>query len=197
MKIICFILLSFVAIHTTAQDSESIQLTTPKKGTLPFEVNKNAISFNYADLAVNRVSLSYERLIKEGMLGIKVPVSFSINSKPNGPKYYGGLGLNYYPLGQRKLTYYTGITTHLGVYSKNYTRYISWYYDANSIPRHTYERVRSEHVFGAAYITNGLGWNITKNFSIAGQIGIGVRDIGGKSWGGVHVTGELNATIRF
>ena len=93
MKTICFIVLSFVAIHTTAQDSESIQLTTPKKGTLPFEVNKNAISFNYADLAVNRVSLSYERLIKEGMLGIKVPVSFSINSKPNGPKYYGGLGL--------------------------------------------------------------------------------------------------------
>ena len=196
MKIICFILLSFVAIHTTAQDSESIQLTTPKKGTLPFEVNKNAISFNYADLAVNRVSLSYERQIKEGMLGIKVPVSFSINSKPNGPKYYGGLGLNYYPLGQRKLTYYTGITAHLGVYSQNYRRYTSWY-DMGLPAFYTYEDVRSEHIYGGAYITNGLAWNITKNFSISSQIGIGVLDREGKILGEVHVTGELNASIRF
>ena len=197
MKIICFILLSFVAIHTTAQDSEGNKVTTNKKGTLPFEVNKNVISLNYADLAANRVSLSYERLIKDGMLGIKVPVSVSIKEYTNGPKYYGGLGLNYYPFGQKKLTYYTGITAHLGVYSQNYRRYTSWYYDSMSLPAYTYEDVRSEHIYGGAYITNGLAWNITENFSISGQIGIGILDMEGQSWGRTHITGELNASIRF
>ena len=193
MKTICFIVLSLFAIHTTAQDIEGNKVTTHAKGTLPFEINNNIVSFNYGDLAPGRVSLSYERLIKEGKMGIKVPLSVSIEQFPNGPKYYGGLGLNYYPMGQKKLTYYTGITTHLGVFSQNYweTHYIGF------DPYNYYmDRVENEHVYGGAYITNGLVWNIIQNFSISGQFGLGIIDLEGDQWGSRHATGELNASIR-
>ena len=194
MKIICFILLSFVAIHTKAQDSEANKVTTPTKGILPFDVNKNVVSFNYPDLNINRVSLSYERLIKEGMLGIKVPVTFSIKSYPNGPKYNGGLGLNYYPFGHRRLTYYTGIMTNLGVYSSKYSRYDSWSYTNRVLSVGYY---KNDHIYGSAYIVNGLVWNINKNFSISSQIGIGALDREGFVPGRLDMRGELNLSIRF
>ena len=124
-------------------------------------------------------------------MGIKVPVSFSIEQYPYGPKYYGGLGLNYYPLGQRKLTYCTGITVHLGTYTQDGTDYYPTY-------GYTYYyQVIKDYIYGGAYVTSGLAWNISKTFSISGQFGLGVIDLEGDSWGRTHATGELNASIRF
>ena len=126
-------------------------------------------------------------------MGIKVPVSFSIEQYPYGPKYYGGLGLNYYPLGQRKLTYCTGITVHLGTYTQD--DYDYYYYPMYGDPY--YYHTRKDYIYGGAYITNGLAWNISKNFSISGQFGLGVIDLESEEWGRTHATGELNASIRF
>jgi len=164
------------------------------KNKLSYEPKKNVISFNYGDLAPGRVSLSYERLIKDGKMGIKVPVSASIEQYPSGPRYYGGLGLNYYPLGQRKLTYHTGITAHMGVFNQNY---YETYYSGNPYDYYYYEIYRKDLVYGGAYITNGLVWNIIENFSISGQFGLGVIDLEGNQWPRRHATAELNASIRF
>ena len=192
MKTICFIVLSLFVIHTSAQDNNNTIDTPNGKNTLSYEPKKNIVSFNYGDLGPGRVSLSYERLIKEGKLGIKVPLSFSIEQYPYGPKYYGGLGLNYYPMGQKKLTYYTGITAHMGVFNRNYYEY----YPMDNYPYY-YEMTRKDHIYGGAYITNGLVWNIIQNFSISGQFGLGIIDLEGDQWGSRHATGELNASIRF
>lgn len=199
MKTICFIVLSLFVIHTSAQDNNNTIDTPNGKNTLSNESKKNIVSFNYGDLAPGRVSLSYERLIKEGKMGIKVPLSVSIEQYPNGPKYYGGLGLNYYPMGQRKLTYYTGITAHMGVFNQNYYEYmyIPTEHDPYYIYPNNYEMTRKDHIYGGAYITNGLVWNIIQNFSISGQFGLGIIDLEGDRWGSRHATGELNASIRF
>ena len=184
MKIICFILLSFVAIHTTAQDSENIPLSPPKKGTLPFEVNENIFSFNGVGLAFGMVSLSYEKLIKDGKLGIKVPMYVSLKEhNPFGPDYMGGLALNFYPSGQRKFAHFISFEGSIAVYRwKNGL-------DVNNV-------FVKESISRDVYISHGLIWNVSQNFSVTAMAGVGYGWlIRGRPW--IRFKPELNLSYRF
>ncbi len=156
--------------------------------------SKNVISFNYGDLTVARVGVSYERLFYKAKLGIKIPISASFidyNYSNNNARMQTGIDVNYYPLGQKTLTFYTGLSTRVGrIKQNNYYYYYEPYYSSYYYP--------VESNFISAYVNNGLLVHFNEHFSISGQVGVGLRNIYQNNQStNPHVNGELNASFRF
>lgn len=171
--------------------------------SVDFSKSKNVMSFNYGDLLSSRLSISYERLFFNGKMGVKVPlsVSYLLNSDKysnlGNPIMQGGLDVNYYPLGQKKLTFYTGISGKTGfVYSSSYHYCETCHY----IDLIYYPSVIEKKIFVSGYINNGLLLHFNTHFSISGQFGIGVQNIidGNRTVNpSPSVIGELNGSFRF
>ena len=157
--------------------------------------SKNIISLNYGDLIFMRAAVSYERLFSNGNFGLKIPISVSIDNDRGRYNDYvqfqSGVDFNYYPLGQRRLTYYTGLSSRIGSYRDTF--YGIYYYDQGiSSP------VYHDKFFGSTYVSNGLIFNLTPQFCISGMFGLGFRYIdNGRSGIEEHGIGELNVSFRF
>jgi len=164
--------------------------------SLPFEVKKSIISFNYGDFLANRFSFSYERLLNDGKLGIKIPFGVTYENPEsysnNRMLYYSGLDLNFYPLGQRRLTYSVGFGSRIGVVNDYYYPYYDPYYDY-----YYYYPAIKKRLAAGFYMNNGLTLHIVENMSISGMFGLGLRDIEGPNWAQFSAVGELNVSIRF
>jgi hypothetical protein len=166
--------------------------------SLPFEVKKSIISFNYGDFLANRFSFSYERLLADGKLGIKIPFGVTYQNPANYYNnnnrmlYYSGLDLNFYPLGQRRLTYSVGFGCRVGVVN-NY--YYNYYYDPYYA--YYYPPFVKKSLAAGFYMNNGLTLHIIENMSISGIFGLGLRDMEGPNWAEFSAVGELNVSIRF
>ncbi|MCT4583277.1 MAG: hypothetical protein N4A35_17865 [Flavobacteriales bacterium] len=159
-----------------------------------YNESKNVISFNYGDLTVSRVGISYERLFVKSKLGIKIPISaaFVNNYYSNNAKMQTGLDVNYYPLGQKTVSFYTGLSTRIGKINQNYYYYN--YYE----PHYSSYYYPAESNFISAYVNNGLVVHFNDHFSISGQVGVGLRNIYQNYQSTTpHVNGELNASFRF
>ncbi len=103
-----------------------------------------------------------------------------------------GLDVNYYPLGQKTVAFYTGLSTRIGKVSSYNHYYDPFYYD------YTYAYYNRESNFISAYVNNGLVLHFNDNFSISGQVGVGIRNIYQNHQStNPHVNGELNASFRF
>lgn len=155
---------------------------------------KNVISMNFGDLTVSRLSFSYERFIYKQKLSLKIPLSVSYNNNYYyfRPKSYTGLDLNFYPLGLKHVSYFTGIGTQAGIINNQYfypyyDYYGNTYYSSNV----------STKYYTSVYVNNGITIIPIENFSISGQLGIGVRDIEGITRAEPSVTGQLNVSVRF
>ena len=163
--------------------------------SLPFEVKKSIISFNYGDFLANRFSFSYERLLNDGKLGIKIPFGVSYDNPEsynnNRMLSYSGLDLKFYPLGQRRLTYSVGFGSRVGVVNDYYYPYYDPYYDY-----YYYPEIKKRLAAGF-YMNNGLTLHIVENMSISGMFGLGLRDIEGPNWAQFSAVGELNVSVRF
>lgn len=155
---------------------------------------KNVISFDFGDLVVSRISLSYERFIYNQKLSIKVPFSMSYNYYNNysgQPKLMTGLDFNFYPLGLKKVSYFTGVGSQVGILNHYY-----YYYDYVGVGPQYYPSYSQKYFIGA-YLNNGITVIPIENFSISGQIGVGFRDIEGPYLAQPSVIGALNVSVRF
>lgn len=159
-----------------------------------FSSSKNVISFNYGDLAVSRVGISYERLFAKSKLGVKIPVSVSFSNYDYynyNAKMQTGLDFNYYPMGQKSVTFYTGLSTRIGKLNQGY-----YYY--NYDPYYSSYYYPTESNFISLYVNNGLLVHFNDHFSISGQVGLGLRNVyTNYQYTDPHVNGELNASFRF
>ena len=164
--------------------------------SLPFEVKKSIISFNYGDFLADRFSFSYARLFNDGKLGIKIPFGVTYQNpgdySNNTMLYYSGLDLNLYPLGQRRLTYSVGFGSRIGVVNDYYYPYYDPYFDY-----YYYYPTIKKRLAAGFYMNNGLTLHILENMSISGMFGLGLRDIEGPNWAQFSAVGELNVSIRF
>jgi hypothetical protein len=106
--------------------------------------------------------------------------------------YYSGLDLNFYPLGQRRLTYSVGFGCRVGVVN-NY--YYNYYYDPYYA--YYYPPFVKKSLAAGFYMNNGLTLHIIENMSISGIFGLGLRDMEGPNWAEFSAVGELNVSIRF
>lgn len=162
-----------------------------------YGLNKNVISLNYGDLTMLRFAGSYERLFKDATFGIKIPYSILFSSRTD---YYNdqvlgqtGIDLNFYPMGQTKLTYMTGVGTRAGRLRSNYYSYWPYYYE----PFDIYSYQNKERYFFGVYVNNSLILHLTDNFSISALYGIGFRNEEGPGKMYTHSIGEMNVSLRF
>lgn len=164
--------------------------------TLPFEVKKNIVSFNYGDFLASRFSFSYERLLNKGKIGIKIPLGVSYQNQnyynDNRMLYYTGLDFKYYPFGQKRLTYSVGIGSRIGVQNSSYyPYYYENYYNDYYYPSY------KKRIAAGFYMNNGLTVHLVENLSISGMVGLGLKDVEGPNWAQFSAIGELNVSIRF
>lgn len=162
---------------------------------------RNLLLFSPFELFLSNLTGSYEHILPSRKIGIRVPLSIGLI----GEEEYGGnfrrnktfstgLGLQFYPFGQGRLTYYVGSAAHIGFFRENYP------YDP-SLPS---ER-RTGNVVEGKVITGGL-YQFTKAFFGSADVGLGVRRIsrpGGSTYNptynysNVFVPINLHIGLRF
>ena len=145
-------------------------------------------------ILISWVGISYERLFAKAKIGVKIPVSVSFINYDYynyNAKMQTGLDFNYYPMGQKTVTFYTGLSTRIGKINQGY-----YYYDYD--PYYSSYYYPTESNFISLYVNNGLLVHFNDHFSISGQLGLGVRNIYTNNQSTEsHVNGELNASFRF
>lgn len=141
-----------------------------EKRIVPY--GRNIISFHLFDIVYQDFTVSYEHILKNGMVGFKVPlaVGFNNNEGSNGPfQYknlaYSGLGVNVYVTGQRMASYFMGPELQFGIgEEENY--YYDGFYEDYSV---------SQFFYGKLLINNGFSFSPIPNMRLTTVLGIGVR----------------------
>jgi hypothetical protein len=143
-------------------------------GTKSFEsqLGRNLLLLHLFDFILNNFTFSYEHVLPSRTLGLRVPVSIGLS---RWEKYQGdyrenvifktGLGVNFYPFGQGKFTFYVGPAAQIGFFRGMY------YYD----PYLPQEPVTGHVVEGKA-ITGGI-YHFTRWFFGSAEAGLGVRRV--------------------
>lgn len=165
-----------------AIDNKEISLIAFEDGTVRYfqgedelksvyDYNKNLMTFHLFDLIVNQFTLSYERIISNGKIGIQIPVSLGFSdSDRNGfddvqNKYYTGVNLNFYPTGQGRVRYCLGPGFQIGTATYDDTYYNSSQYVENHLETTVFRFL----------INNALIISPVKDMSLAIVGSIGVR----------------------
>ena len=170
--------------YVESADSKRMDKESPK------EYGKNIIALNCFDMVFTNFSASYERILKSGDISIKIPISIGLQGRPNttnytsdfyqtqflqNRNYAAGLDLNIYPFGQKRNTFYIGLSTFGGTfkYYKDITtvNVVTYGGTYTSIVGHTeYEGV---HYSGMIHI-GGYG-GLSDHFLMGAKFGIGFK----------------------
>lgn len=141
-----------------------------EKKIVPY--GRNIISYHLFDIVYHDFAISYEHILKNGMVGFKVPLSvgFNNNEGSNGPfEYknlaYTGLGVNVYVTGQRMAAYFMGPELQFGIGEEEYYYYDDFYEDYSN----------SQFFYGKLLINNGFSFSPIPNMRLTSVLGIGVR----------------------
>ncbi len=175
--------------------------TSPSKSDLP----PNIISFHLFDLIISNFTLSFERILYGGKLGIQVPISIGYNDETTSlplpfpidsdytnrmvTKFYSGININFYPTGQGKFKYFLGPAIHVG--NGKYFQHDDGYSSYYNLPIETN--------FAKLLLTNGIVFSPVEAFSISAVATIGIQHMFVTSLKMTETTGGLsiNLSLRF
>jgi len=176
------------------------------KEALKTNFAKNMIGYHLFDVVYGDFTLSYERILASGTVGIKIPIGFGYaytsdyyNSSENWVKnkFYSGIGVNFYPTGQGKWRYFLGPSVRIG-YGKQSYWVTYWDEYGNYIGD---EEVDAEGIYTKFFVDNGVIFTPVRNLSIAAVVGVGVRYFpeASESYSTVLPTGyfSMNLYYRF
>tara|TARA_R110001592_G_scaffold237306_6_gene496237 strand:+ start:50176 stop:50916 length:741 start_codon:yes stop_codon:yes gene_type:complete len=145
-----------------------------KSSTQNGSLGYNILSYNFFGLVYKNIGFSYERILKNGNIGIKLPVSFSLGDfeayTDRGHVFQTGLDINIYPLGQGELQYFLGPSLRFG---EMISQSDGSYYDAQT-QQYINEDPKESSYIGFMF-NNGVLWQPTSNFSLSSNAGIGLR----------------------
>lgn len=167
-----------------------------QKNTSNGDFNKNLIAYHLADLIINNLTISYERILDNGKIGIQIPFSFgySDNYQELGDfvnNFYTGINLNIYPTGQGTWRYFLGPGLRLGSGTYENYDYLS----------STYPNYYTEDLFYFKFhINNGIMFSPTPELSLVASLSLGIRYVNSKySDEKVRTTGaaSFNMIYRF
>lgn len=140
------------------------------------QTRRHILWYHPLDLVYASFTFGYEQLLPSGRIGIKIPVSLGLGGS-TGSNYYddfrrnnrygAGLELNIYPFGQGRLNYYFGPAV-------NYRSYRFYYYNYTPGPTQPALVKENAQLFAIA-LKNGIYYQFSKSFSIAADIGLGIR----------------------
>ncbi len=139
------------------------------------DFNQNIINYHLFDLVVNNFKISYERILKNGKIGIQIPIAFGYGNTDQISgfddvynQFYTGVALNFYPTGQGKIRYFMGpgIQIGTGFFEDSYN-----YSGANA------DHKTDVYIF-RFLVNNGIAFTPIKALSISlvGSLGIRYTD---------------------
>ncbi len=187
-------------------DGSAIKIVKNKPSKKSSNFPVNIISFHLFDLVISNLTLSYERIISEGKVGIQIPISIGYKDAttslplllPYGSeeytnklvsKFYSGINFNLYPTGQGKFKYFLGPALHIGsgLYFPNYNNYSS----DNEDPINTN--------YAKLLLNNGIIYSPVETLSISVVGAIGIQHMFNTNINKTETTGGLsiNLSLRF
>ena len=131
-----------------------------------YDFKKNLITYHLFDLVISNFTISYERILQNGKLGIQIPFSFGYSAGNNFgenvviSRFYSGLYFNFYPTGQGKVRYFLGPGIRLGVGHDNHD------YDSQDY---------TDTFYGKLLINNGIVFSPIPELSLSAILSLGVR----------------------
>ena len=131
-----------------------------------YDFKRNLITYHLSDLIISNFTMSYERILQSGKLGIQIPVSFGYGSGDNFgdnvliSKFYSGIYVNFYPNGQGKVRYLLGPGVRLGVGHDN---------DNSDSQNYT------DSFYGKLLVNNGVVFSPIPDLSLSLVLSLGIR----------------------
>jgi hypothetical protein len=133
-----------------------------------YEFKKNLLAYHLFDLVISNFTMSYERILNSGKIGIQIPVSFGYASGNNFgndvliSQFYSGIYLNFYPTGQGKVRYLLGPGVRVGVGHENI-------YDQNG------NKVQEDSFYSKLLVNNGVVFSPIQSLSLSAILSLGIR----------------------
>ncbi len=138
------------------------------------EIGSNIISFNYFNILHSNISISYERINKSGIIGVKIPVSVRLGASNRffavEHDYYTGVELNFYPVGQNSVSYFLGPAFRFGSGTVSGSR--EFFVDQNFALSNLGE---ANGTYLAFMFNNGIMFQPTPEFYLSLDAGLGLR----------------------
>lgn len=159
------------------------------------DFKQNVLSFHFMDILYNDFTISYERIKKDGMLGISVPLGIGFNHSEEGygdyaNVIYSGIGLNFYPVGQGVFSFFFGPNLKIGkaqTYEYNFTEDML-ILDQNFL-------------ITKLHISPGVVYNPVESFSISAVGSVGIKyyntDIDNFTRKGTYKSGHFSILISY
>lgn len=193
MKILKHIFYSLFLI-IASKTAYSQDNSTPQMGS------KNVVSLNILDLSIGNAHLGYERLINNGLIGLKFSVNFDYNENSDAGvtglkrSFVTSLDLNLYPTGQGRFKYFAGPSFRVG-------RVATRYFHSNDVSGLTTYDYSNHLGFMGVFFNNGL---VIQPFQwlyvgVQGTLGIGLFKSLDKKHSYAQIDGSfaLNMGYRF
>jgi len=155
--------------------SKTENVEKPDKIDLRKDFARNVFSYHMFDLVFGDFAFSYERILSNGQVGLKIPVALGYYRNNNFGNFnnifYSGIGVNFYPIGQGIVRYFMGPQARIGLGQES-----DWviYYDENGDYMND-EEVKNEGLYTQFFVDNGVIFVPVKNFSISIIASVGVR----------------------
>ncbi len=133
--------------------------------------SKNIISYDFLSPLYGKATLSYERILAKGYLGLRLPMSYGFGGGELGlnTKWETGLEVKIYPTGQGKVKYFFGVEGKVG--RMNYWR--------NNCPT-CYYILEDQLIYQpprdyiGIYAKNGIVYNPYKHIGFNAALGLGL-----------------------
>lgn len=130
-----------------------------------FVIKKNSIEIVVSEVLMGRIGFGYNRHLGN-LFNLRISGAFSVSQDHLfNPyfliKHYASLDGQYFPLGHKRVSFYTGLRATLG--QRQYYDYYS-YYSGNGYPIST--TINKLRNYGTFQIQNGIQVNIGQNFNI-------------------------------
>ena len=134
------------------------------------DYNPNLLTYHLFDLIFNNFTISYERILKNGKVGLQIPISFGYSHYANIDDiynmFYTGLNVNFYPTGQGKWRFLTGPGFRIGQARWDYYSYHS------ETSSHNYEETTG---YFKLLVNNGVIFSPIKELSLSVVGSLGIR----------------------
>ena len=133
---------------------------------------QNIFAYHIFDVVYNQFAFSYEHISKNGKMSFFIPVSIGYSDN-YGPKAFNdlgfsGCGINLFPTGQHRVTYYLGPELQIGIGEDSV-----YEYDPNY--GHDRRGDSEQFVYGRLIINNGMAYSPVVNFRLNAIFGLGIR----------------------
>jgi hypothetical protein len=156
-------------VNLIAYESGEVRLMQKRAKIInTYDFKKNLLSYHLFDLVISNFTMSYERILNSGKIGIQIPVSFGYASGNNFgndvliSQFYSGIYLNFYPTGQGKVRYLLGPGVRVGVGHENI-------YDQNG------NKVQEDSFYSKLLVNNGVVFSPIQSLSLSAILSLGIR----------------------